>query len=669
MADQLPPVLALRPVNAQAPGVVPKIPAANRILLTAVDGESAAWVDPRDVQMGPDPIVVVPLSNWVTGGAWDFATVPGSHGDAQAASIPSLVGALSAVPTGTVKPRVFDCGAYGQRGLRFAGSSVNANTTALRIDALAAALFQGAPKPWCVAVQFRMEKQDGGMLWSANRSGDNSEYIRVSIFGQIITVAWQTTAGLITRSTNFLKDLFGDMIAIFELEDDGMLSISLQQAHAIDIVELTTERMSGFDTTPMSTGLSQFSVGCAFTSVQFNGFTGHVTRFYASVGMLGIVKRGGFVRSLLDASHVKRGASALRFATVGDSETEAVAAEPGSWRETLAALCYQRGLSYQSMAAGGASDFFGGVSDSGSTGNCFTSATSGTTIAQQLVTGLHDIQSAADAGAPLRFYTFFCGHGDCNAGVDPAVSTVAWAAAAAQLQSLGQSFDKKFRLVAFELYPIEPTVTVPGPAFNNVLVTAFNAALPAIVSAFASANPLNSMFFVQSNHALGGAWSAPFYADTGHLNPLGGAQVALHQTFGLFRAVDVTSQSFVSWLSTNSPSLPIPPPLVCAIDTPVAASSFNHANPLTVTGRCSRIAASLVLKNGSTVLAVVPTWTAMYVLDDTFGGSPQYHTEMTFTATIPGGMFTAGAVTLNATATDILDGTSANAAGVALTAT
>lgn len=603
-------------------------------------------------------ISTIPLSFWLSGGYWDLSALPGNQADQISTTLASQIGANVLTPSSTVKPQVWDNAVGGNRAAHFTSSDTGANETYYTSNNLAA-LFQGTPTSFVVAMHFRQTRLLDMPLWSVLR-GDGAS--NEQLWGRQTAEKFQLRknsagGGLVTKIGRSNLDPYGDMIVIWILDSGNISIFSAANADVTPYVDA----LGAYDVNSLSAGLNRFTAFSSVSSVPFegaNGYLGKLAVSSASLAGAGYTPTT-FAAQLVNqwrASNylVKQAATGRCVSIPGDSETlgaQDTVSNAGR-RGMFAQFCYDNALSLYTVSTSP------GVRAGSGIGNTFSSSFSSQTIANIQASAVADL---AAAPTPVRFADIMAGDGDNNAGTATATMMASMQAMYIAVLNAGIARDPNFRIAVSTLPPISP----PGGTID-LGVTAFNGAIGAVWNTIDGLYPSNKLFRWDAWRALGQVWSALYFgADPGHPNRLGLLTEALHTTYGLFRASD-GSTLLGNWLRANSPTAAKPVALTCAITFPAPAATLPNGTPVTITGTCSRLGANVVVtlasQNGSAL------WTETYTVTTSFGGNDTTsNPQWALTVTPPAGDI--GARTITAVATDIDGTTTASATGVAVTVT
>ena len=630
-----------------------------------------ARMDRGRIQQGGAPTSVpVPLSFWASGGYWDLSTLTGAQNSSIAAgngALTSLSNAALLVPSTTVAPKLHKNGVDGMDSARLVeDTATTANFQFLSCNALAT-LLRGsiAALRFTIFTHSRAHKQKDMPLWSSLKSsGDASERLVLRTTAEALNVVKYAASVPTTLTAPRHPDPYSSMLTALVWDGSALWLYSTQEGQST----VTATNLGALEATALSAGVDRFTWGASVSSVPYEQFSGYITKCAMAPQAASAAQINGLFAQVQAANYVKLRSAAVNFMVPGDSislDAQDQYMSAGR-REMLATFGYDNGLSLYSYAngqgGGGTGAGGAGIFRAGLTGNTYTSANSGQSIAPIQAQALLDI---AGSLKPLRFYPCMMGDGDNNSLTAPATIAASYKAAAIAIMDAAIARDPLFRMSVSTLPPLDPATL--GAANTNA--TAFNLLLTGgagIWDQLDALYPSNKLFRWDSNSALGNAYSTNDYGDTAHPKREGHAKMMWHPTFGCLWASDGT-QNLATWLRAQSPSASKPWTLSGSTTFPAPAASLPSLTPVTILTQCTRAGCKAVVKKGATVLGNA---TPIDSYDEgSFGGSYTHTPNMRYSFVWTPQVGDIGAQTINVDFTDFDGVTTASAAGIAVTVT
>lgn len=607
----------------------------------------------------------LPLSFWANGGFWDFSTLSGAQNDSLTVAMPSLIGSNSLTPSVTVPPKLHINGVGGlNAGRTVEDTATGANFQYWTCDAVAPILRSNS---WTVYWYGRRHTSKEQPFWSCLRSdGGATEQLFGRMVSETLVLRKRSTVGGVTNHTAVrCPDPYSFLQAAWVL-DAGTVSIYSQIEGETTVIQAS---LGAIDVNALSAAVNRFTFHASRSSVPFEAFSGYLGKCGVSDAPLSAAQAAALFAQTRAAEYVRPRATARHFIVPGDSITLCVQDSffSAGWREILATFCYDNAISWESYASGQGGGGTGaggaGIFRLGLTGNTWTSANSGQTIAQIQTQALADI---AAAPTPVRFYPCMMGCGDNNALTAPATIAASYLSAATAILTAGIARDLEFRLAVTTIPPLNRATL----ASTDDNAQAFNALLKAPAGIWDQLDalfPSNKLFRWDCYAALDNTWSAAdFGADNSHpQRSTGHAKMSCRSDYGQLWATDGT-QNLATWLRAQSPSVAKPCALVGALTAPTGGASLPNATPVSVTATCTRVACKAEFKlDGAVVAVMTPVDTYTH-----FAAGVQHHTPvMRYSYTWTPGALAIGARTLTVTFTDPDETTIVTSAGVSVTVT
>jgi hypothetical protein len=500
-------------------------------------------------------------------------------------------------------PVIDDVAIGGRRALL----TSNVDGSYLRYDALASRFTIG--NGWTVAIRTRVTSSATDMpLICAGKSSDavNDNFrILQGQLGSIKIVSRTAAGGLITRVTANGLTHFDEHVIAVTCSPGGVLTVY------IDAVPVVLDN-SAMD--PNALTCDRFALG-AFLSTAATAGDSYIQWFGAASTEFGQTDITNLTALLYAQDALAPVASRPEFAWTGDSLTNGSAGVGiGGFRRKFQQWIVDHGLSIRSPGHRAFGVMPQRLSYSQG-GNALL------TIAGEF---------ANNIGSARPRLVWFLG-GTNNQTLQTTAQALAdYDSALATEEAAAVAANPAAQIIVSTI-PAFDSAVAPTAAANE---PNFNTALPARWNAYDAAHPTRPLIRAAVRTYVG-PYNAAYYVDETHLNDAGDQLVAN----GLFQDIGPAVRAV-------SPTIV---PLTCRIKQPAASAVLNVGTPYTVSGRVSRYPSTVTVKLGATVL----------------GSATMNKRDWTFSYTPVSGEI--GAQTINATATDTLDSSTANAAGVAVT--
>lgn len=606
----------------------------------------------------------LPLSFWAGGGYWDLSTLSGAQNAAISSAIPSLVGANVLTPSAAVNPKLHMNAVAGLNSARLVeDTATGANFQYLTCNPLSA-IFQGSPAGWVVYMQCRTHKSGNKAMWSTLRGdGGSTEQLFGRFNAESLSLQKKTGAG---GTTNYTATRHTDPYSYTQIAwvFDGSHVFIYYLAEGQ--TTLLSQDCGAVDATALSANITRFTFGASVSSVPFEAWSGYITKCAVANTSATAAQIAALFAQVTATNYVRTRAQAPLFIYPGDSITKCDQDQYMNCghREMLSTFIYDNGLSWYGYAngqGGGGTGIGGaGIYRQGLSGDTWSSANSGQTIAQIKTQALLDISGAPTA---VRFYPCIMGDGDNNSLVAPATMAASFKSAAISVLDAGIARDAAFRMSVTTLPPLNRATLAAiddnAQAFNSLLRDAGG-----IFDQLDALYPSNKLFRWDSYRSLGDVWSATYYgADASHPLREGHAQMSCHATYGQLWASDGT-QTLATWLRGQSPTTAKPCSLTGIITAPAGGSTPTHAVSTTVTAECTRVACKAEFKvDGVVVATMSPVDTYSHFASGTYAHTPKMRYTFSWTPTL----VDVGVRTLTVTFTDPDSVTVATSAGVSVT--
>lgn len=557
--------------------------------------------------------VSVPLTFFDIG-YWDLSVLPGTVGDALASNISSPNGANLLSPVSA--PVIDDVAIAGKRCAQLAFSALSY----LRCDAIATRFTAGLP--WTVVLRFRVTSaaRDQPLFCAGNSAGGASNYFQVfqTTLGKVKIVSNTVGGGTITR-TGTLNLQFDEHVLVVS-SDGAALTV------VVDGVADTLDN-SAIDANALSA--NRFAIGAVLSSSASSAMDGYVSWFGVAASALSVFNAALLTTQLQAADFVRRKALSPQVMWAGDSITETsvgtllsagIRVYELQWSIDNALSLDHVGSRVNGIIADRENVAQGGANILTISGNVTAAFAADPSLAPALVIvmmGTNNLVSPTTAQALADYRTALGAIYTAAVARNPAV-----------------------KIAVSTITPIQPGTTPADTKWQP-----FNAGLVAASTGewdvFEAAHP-GVLIRGDNAAALGNAWSAGDYDngaggnDTTHPGEVGVQKIGARGIlvdYGLF-------------LRSLSPTLK---PFYCVIKFPPGGATLYTGTTYTFLIRVSRYPSTVVVRLGAAVLGSA----VMNKLVGMFDWTP--------------GAGDLGIQTINAVATDSLDGSIAAAPGASIT--